>query len=119
MAGTTIQTTVVKVVDGDTIKIDWNGDEENIRILALDTEESRPGLSKPETPWGHKAKEEVEGLVSPGDTLTLEFPGTECDQVCWNKYRGNYDRPLGFVYLDDGTDFHSWHRVRPSVLEQV
>jgi micrococcal nuclease len=31
--------------------------------------------------------------------------------VCWNKYRGNYDRPLGFVYLDDGTDFQE-HMIR-------
>lgn len=79
--------------------------------MALDTEESRPGLSKPETPWGHKAKEEVENLISPGDTVTLEFPGDEDAQKCWAKYRGKWDRPLAYVYLENGIDFQE-HMIR-------
>ncbi len=105
MAGTRIQGTVVRVVDGDTVRVEVNGDEESLRLLALDTEESNAGSSKPVTPWGHAAKDRANQVIAPGDTVTLEFPGHEAPEVCWQKYRGNYGRPLVYLYLPNGTDF--------------
>lgn len=105
MSGTKIQAEVVRVVDGDTIRVKVADREESLRILALDTEESRSGSSKPITPWGKKAKEEAKQIIHAGDTVTLEFPGNESADFCWGKYRGNYGRPLVFLYLSDGTDF--------------
>lgn len=106
MGGTTVQTEVVRVVDGDTLRVKLaDGTEESLRILALDTEESNAGSNKPVTPWGKKAKEQANELFAAGDTVGLEFPGNEPPEQCWEKYRGNYGRPLVFVYLEDGTDF--------------
>lgn len=34
-------TTVVKIVDGDTLKASYNGQEESIRLIGIDTPESR------------------------------------------------------------------------------
>lgn len=101
--GTTVEATVSRVVDGDTIRvfIAESNDDESLRILALDTEETNAGSSKPVTPWGQKAKERAESFFAEGDRVTLEFPGTEDLEVCLQKYRGNFGRLLVFVYKDD------------------
>jgi hypothetical protein len=52
MPGTTLEVPVDRPVDGDTVRVLINGRSEALRILALDTEESRPGGDKPMTPWG-------------------------------------------------------------------
>lgn len=102
--GTTTEVPVVRAVDGDTVKIELDGEEENLRILALDTEESRAGSGKPRTPWGEAAKAEAESFFEAGETITIEFPGTEPLEECLKRYRGNYGRPLVYVYRD-GEDF--------------
>src|SRR5688500_5953405 len=96
--GTTVAVTVVRVVDGDTLRIGGGPREESVRLLALDTEESNAGSNKPITPWGHAAKREMEHLFSPGDSITLEFPGSEPLEECWVKHRDNYGRLLGFIH---------------------
>jgi endonuclease YncB( thermonuclease family) len=58
--GTTVEGTVVRVIDGDTVRIQADGREASIRNLALDTEESNSGSpTKPQTPWGRAAKTEA------------------------------------------------------------
>ena len=108
LKGTRVEATVVRVVDGDTIRVEVNGSEESLRILSLDTEESRAAGGKPVSPWGNVAKEEAQKLFKVGDKVKLEFPGDEPVEVCLQKYRGNYGRLLVFVYLDDGTDFQEY-----------
>lgn len=101
--GTTTEATVVRVVDGDTIRVTIpnHPDEESLRILALDTEESHAGGSKPVTPLGHKAKARAEQFFQAGDTVLLKFPGDEPLNVCLTKYRGNFGRLLLFVHMDN------------------
>lgn len=108
---TTVDATVVRVVDGDTIRVKVKGEEESLRILSLDTEESNAGSPKPVSPWGKEAKKEAEKLFKAGDKVKLEFPGSEPVKECLQKYRGNYGRLLVFVYLDDGTDFQE-HMIK-------
>ncbi|MEO1428523.1 MAG: thermonuclease family protein [Cyanobacteria bacterium J06632_19] len=106
--GTTVDAKVVRVVDGDTIRVEVEGEEESLRILSIDTEESNAGSPKPASPWGKEAKKEAEKLFKAGDKVKLEFPGDESVEECMAKYRGNYGRLLVFVYLDDGTDFQEY-----------
>jgi micrococcal nuclease len=108
--GTTVTVTVVRVVDGDTLRIGGGLREESVRLLALDTEESNAGSNKPITPWGREAKKEAERFFSPGDTVTLEFPGHEPPEECWVKHRDNYGRVLGFIHKN-GQDFQE-HMIR-------
>ncbi|MEA5471819.1 thermonuclease family protein [Spirulina sp. 06S082] len=98
--GTTVEATVHRVVDGDTIRVFLPGIEkdESLRILAIDTEESNAGNSKAVTPWGDKAKERAEELFQPNDIITLEFPGNEDIETCLQRYRGNFGRLLVFVH---------------------
>ena len=110
--GTTLQATVSRVVDGDTIRVRHAHIEadEPLRILALDTEESRGGSGKPVTPWGIEAKAEAERFFNAGETVALEFPGHEPIQECLTKYRGNFGRLLVYV-KKDGADFQE-HMIR-------
>ena len=90
--GTIVDVIVSRVVDGDTLRVFLPGakKDESLRILALDTEESYAGGSKPVTPWGKKAKERAELIFKTGDSVQLEFPGKENIDTCIKKYRGNY-----------------------------
>ncbi|WP_435372019.1 thermonuclease family protein [Sporosarcina luteola] len=91
-SGTTAQVPVklVKTIDGDTIKVLYNGKEINVRYLLVDTPETNhPRLGK--QPFGDKAKERNRQLVNSG-ALTLEFDiGERYDK---------YDRLLAYVYVD-------------------
>ena len=53
MKGTAIKNLkLIKVIDGDTIKILLDNEQESIRFVCLDTEESQRGGSKPVTNAG-------------------------------------------------------------------
>lgn len=102
ISGTTYETEVVRAVDGDTIIADVEGEDEYLRLLALDTEESSSAGGKPVTPWGKKAKERATESFPEGSAVTLEFPGTEPLDECLERYRDNYGRLLVYAHDDDG-----------------
>ncbi len=98
-------TTVTRVVDGDTLKIRYWGKEESIRLIGIDTPESRVNKKtkkdakrsgqdiKTIIEMGKRATKYVESLVKPGDLITIEFDAQEKDR---------YGRLLGYVYLSNG-----------------
>jgi endonuclease YncB( thermonuclease family) len=100
MPGTTLEVPVDRPVDGDTVRVLIDGRSEALRILALDTEESRPGGDKPMTPWGRQASEHAAELFTPGRTMTLEFEGNEPVAECLQRYRDNFGRLLVLLHLD-------------------
>lgn len=103
--GTSRSVEVLNAVDGDTLKVSIEGEEENLRLLALDTEESHAGGGKPVTQWGKKAKEAATEIFPEGSTTIIEFPGDEPFEECLVRYRDNYGRFLTYVHTDDGEDF--------------
>lgn len=102
--GTSVDVEVVRAVDGDTIKVVIDDEQENLRVLALDTEESHAGGDKPVTPWGKEAAEKAKEVFPEGSTAAVEFPGDEPLEECLRLYRGNYGRPLVYLHAD-GADF--------------
>ncbi len=98
-------TTVVRIVDGDTLKVRYWGKDESIRLIGIDTPESRVNKKakrdakrsgqdiKTITAMGKRATEYVESLVRSGDLITIEFDVQQRDR---------YDRLLGYVYLSNG-----------------
>ncbi len=98
-------TTVVRVVDGDTLKIRYWGKEESIRLIGIDTPESRVNKKtkkdakrsgqdiKTIIEMGKRATEYVESLVKSGNLITIEFDAQQRDR---------YDRMLRYVYLSNG-----------------
>ncbi len=81
---------VIKVVDGDTIQIMYNGKKERLRLIGIDTPESVHSDETKNTEEGRIASEYVKSFLE-GKYVTLEFDVEERDQ---------YDRLLAYVYLD-------------------
>jgi micrococcal nuclease len=68
--GTTVETSIVRVVDGDTVAVTIDGREEKLRLSHLDTEESNHGSDKPVTPVGQEglgAGDRADPGRQPGD----------------------------------------------------
>lgn len=84
--------TVTRVVDGDTIEILFNGKEEDVRLLLVDTPETKHP-SKPVEPFGPEAFQFVK------DTLS----GKEVGIKVGKEERDKYGRLLAYVYIDGET----------------
>jgi micrococcal nuclease len=85
---------VVRVVDGDTIRVAVDGREQPVRLLGIDT----PETHKPGTPiecGGPQASAHMEALAPPGTKVVLEPDSTQ-DSV------DRYGRRLAYVRLPDG-----------------
>jgi endonuclease YncB( thermonuclease family) len=70
-ADTAATATIIEVVDAGTLRVDYNGIEERLRLIGVvvpaDTGNNGDGWSP------QKASDGVRSLVSPGTVLTLEF----------------------------------------------
>lgn len=82
---------VIRVVDGDTIVIDYEGTDEKVRMIGIDTPESVHPDKEKNTEFGDTVsaftKEQLEG----------KWVGLELDV----QERDQYGRLLAYVYLDD------------------
>ncbi len=87
---------VTKVVDGDTIKVSINGNEETVRLIGINTPET-VDPRKPVECFGPQASEEAKKVLS-GQSVTLESDPTQ-------DARDKYGRLLDYVFLADGTNF--------------
>lgn len=84
------ESTFVRVVDGDTLIASIDGKEEYIRLLLVDTPETKHP-NKGVEPYGPESSNLMEKTFSPGDPIYLEY-GTE--------ERDKYDRILAYVYTE-------------------
>ncbi|WP_285766421.1 thermonuclease family protein [Peribacillus sp. SI8-4] len=89
--GKTFPAKIVRVVDGDTVKIKLaNGNEETVRLLLIDTPETvHP--SKPVQPFGPEASKFTKNLMPAGSTVEVETGIGERDK---------YGRLLAYFYVD-------------------
>lgn len=96
---------IIRIIDGDTYKVNFSGKEQSLRLIGIDTPESKPNKkvfrdSKKTgqdigiiVAMGKQAKAFAETLIKPGDTVKIEFDVQSHDR---------YGRLLGYVYLSDG-----------------
>ncbi len=87
-----IKAVVKRVVDGDTIRAEYRGEEYRVRLLCIDTPESVKANVK-EQPFGKQAAEKLEEMIQ-GKEVQLLF-----EKGLWD----NYDRLLAYVMLEDGS----------------
>ncbi|AOT68305.1 stalk domain-containing protein [Geosporobacter ferrireducens] len=81
---------VLRVVDGDTLEIEYNGKKEKVRLIGVDTPESvHPDATK-NNEFGDVASKFTKGLLE-GKEIELEFDVQERDK---------YGRLLAYVYID-------------------
>jgi len=101
---------VLYVIDGDTLKVSYRGKRESVRLIGIDTPESRKNRRAKRIAaregkdlvaiirQGKQAKQFVKSLVRPGDYVYLEFD---------IQSRDRYQRLLAYVYLEDGKMLNS------------
>lgn len=96
-----LEVEVLSVIDGDTIRIDYEGESTTVRYLLIDTPETNhPSLG--EQPLGKEATEANRELLDSG-TVSIEFDeGGRFD---------DYDRLLAYIYVDGES-------VQEQLLEQ-
>lgn len=80
---------VLKVVDGDTIEINYNGNKEKVRLIGVDTPETVHPTKEVQT-YGKEASSFTKSQLT-GKKITLEFDVQQRDK---------YGRLLAYVYLD-------------------
>lgn len=83
---------VLRVVDGDTIRIDYNGKDEKVRFIGLDTPETKDPR-KPIQCFGREATAKMTEFAE-NKNIRLEFDKTQGE-------RDKYGRLLAFVYSED------------------
>ena len=83
---------VLRVVDGDTIHIDYNGKDEKVRFIGLDTPETKDPR-KPIQCFGREATAKMTEFAE-NKNVRLEFDRTQGE-------RDKYGRILAFVYSED------------------
>lgn len=83
---------VVQIIDGDTVKIDYNGKSTNVRLIGVDTPETvHP--NKPVEFYGKEASNFTKNLLQ-GESVYLRYDVERTDQ---------YGRLLAYVYrVPDG-----------------
>lgn len=85
--------TVVQTVDGDTIDVDVAGTRERVRLIGIDTPETKHP-TEPVECFGPEASDHLSGLLPPGTEIRLERDV---------EARDRYDRLLAYVYrAEDG-----------------
>jgi micrococcal nuclease len=89
--GKTFTAEIIKVIDGDTVKIKMaNGNQETVRLLLIDTPETvHP--SKPVQPFGPEASKFAKQLMPAGSKVEVETGIGERDK---------YGRLLAYFYVD-------------------
>jgi len=88
---------VVKVTDGDTIKVDINGTTETLRLIGINTPET-VDPRKPVECFGIEASNRAKELLT-NKKVRLESDPSQGE-------RGIYGRLLRYVWLEDGTFFN-------------
>jgi micrococcal nuclease len=83
-----INVPLLSVIDGDTIKIKYEGKTEDVRFLLVDTPETHHP-DKPVQPYGPEAEQFVKQLFDGQATVDLEL----------GKGRDKYNRLLAYVFL--------------------
>ncbi|MCX6810076.1 MAG: thermonuclease family protein [Candidatus Berkelbacteria bacterium] len=89
---------VISVTDGDTINVNIDGKKEKVRLLAIDTPETKDPRKAVQC-FGDKASQKMQELVS-GKYIKLEKDTTQPD-------RDKYGRLLRYIYLEDGTNVNA------------
>lgn len=88
---------VTSVIDGDTLQVTIDGEKKTVRLIGIDTPETKHP-EKPQECFGKKASKKAESLLA-GEKVRLEADASQS-----NKDR--YGRLLRYVYLTSGTLFN-------------
>jgi micrococcal nuclease len=94
-SGTTYE--VLKIVDGDTIKINYQGKIETIRLIGIDTPELKDNRDQVEC-YANEASQHLTDILK-NQSIILEADSTQGET-------DRYGRLLAYIFLKDGTNIN-------------
>lgn len=108
--------TLIRVVDGDTIVVDYNGEETKVRLIGINTPESvaskeyleYKGTTNSEE--GKAASDWVKDLLADKETVYLQKDTSETDK---------YGRLLRYVWLEIPSDIKDVEEIRTKMLNGI
>lgn len=102
--------TVVRVVDGDTIVVELDGEEQYVRLIGIDAAESVHPDESRNTEEGEEASDHLKSILSDGDTVYLQKDTSDTDK---------YDRLLRYVWLEMPTDVSDIDEISTKMLNAI
>jgi endonuclease YncB( thermonuclease family) len=90
---------VTRIIDGDTIEVNIDGTTEAIRLIGMDTPETKDPR-KPVQCFGQEASDKTTELLL-NKEIRLESDSTQND-------RGKYGRLIRYIYTQDNIFFNKW-----------
>lgn len=99
--------TVERVVDGDTLKVQIDGESVRVRLIGINTPESVAPEEERNTEEGVDASAFLKDYLWPGDDIWLMFDTEPYDQ---------YDRMLAYVWTEVPEDFADPDEVRTKMV---
>lgn len=88
----------IRVVDGDTILVQYESKPVSVRLIGVDAPESVHPDENSNTPFGELADEYLEELLAGISLVYLEFDEEQYD---------SYERLLAYVYLEEDASFEN------------
>lgn len=89
--------TIIEIVDGDTVKVDYHGKTETVRLIGIDTPETVDPRETVQC-FGQEASSRAKELLK-GKSVQLESDTSQSD-------RDKYNRLLRYVLFEDSTNFN-------------
>ena len=102
--------TCVRVVDGDTLVVNLNNQEQKVRLVGVDTPESVSSDSSKNCEEGKIASDYTKSLVKEGQTLYLSKDTSDTDK---------YGRLLRFVWLEQPTENPTQDEIKTKMLNAI
>lgn len=89
------EVTLLKIVDGDTLRLSIDGEEKKVRLIGINTPESVAADESRNNEYGVMACDHMKALLEGVDTLYIEYDEEPLDQ---------YGRTLAYIWLKNTTD---------------
>lgn len=103
-----VEATVTKVVDGDTIWVEWEDGSDKVRLIGIDAPERNYYSTDKNS--GDLASEFLESLIKTGDTVYLQADVTNKD---------DYNRLLRYVWLSNPDDREDMSEIKTKMLNAL
>ena len=102
------EASLVKVVDGDTLRLMIDGEEKKVRLIGINTPESVAADESRNNEYGVMACDHMKSLLNGVDTLYIEYDEESLDQ---------YGRTLAYVWLKDEPDSAETYMLNACMLK--
>ncbi len=94
---------MARVIDGDTVHVYCNGRKEKLRLVGIDTPETKHPF-KPIEYFGPEASARAKGLLAKGSDIWLAYGKRPRNG---EKPRGKYKRVLAYIFTPDAKNFNA------------